>query len=97
MHKRKRPERVLIIGTGMAGLKLAHTLMKEDPRINIQFIEANDYVGGRLRTSKFDDVTVELGANWVHGMEGKSVNPIWKLVVEKQLTGRVVDDKHDKF
>ena len=75
------PDRkVIIIGAGMAGIKLAHTLAKKG--IKFVVLEASDYVGGRMKSIKFDNHIVEAGANWIHGkshpITGKT-NPIWTL------------------
>lgn len=42
---------VLIIGGGMAAIKLAHTL--SNAGINFQIIEVSDYLGGRVRCIDF--------------------------------------------
>lgn len=34
--------------------------------VNFVILEANDYLGGRVRKTTFDNKTFELGAQWVH-------------------------------
>ena len=52
----------------MAGIKLAHSMIKGNPNIKITILEANDYIGGRMRKHTFAGQTIERGANWVHGL-----------------------------
>ena len=57
---------VLILGAGMSGVAAARTLFEAGVR-NFLVLEARDEIGGRMRSAKFAGVTVELGANWIHG------------------------------
>ncbi|KAI3980452.1 hypothetical protein MKX01_038624 [Papaver californicum] len=42
--------------------------------------EATDRIGGRIKKTIFSGVSVEMGANWVEGVnEKKEVNPIWTM------------------
>jgi phytoene dehydrogenase-like protein len=64
---------VIIIGGGCAGLKAAETLYSNGVK-NILLLEALDRLGGRLHTIWINDdpkVPIELGANWIHGLEVK--------------------------
>lgn len=36
--------------------------------------------------TKFAGLNVEVGANWVEGVNGKQVNPIWTMVNKLKLT-----------
>jgi phytoene dehydrogenase-like protein len=40
-------------------------------------LEATDRIGGRIHNTKFAGVNVEMGANWVEGVNGDEMNPIW--------------------
>ncbi|MCL7024597.1 hypothetical protein MKW94_027505 [Papaver nudicaule] len=42
-------------------------------------LEATDRIGGRIKKTNFGGVSVELGANWVEGVNGNEVNPIWTM------------------
>ena len=77
MERNTCPNAVLIIGAGMASIKCAHSLIKGNPNIKITIIEANNYIGGRMCKAQFANETIEMGANWVHGLGWKKVNPIW--------------------
>ena len=50
-------------------------------------LEANDYIGGRICSTQFEGHTVELGANWISGLEETYDNPIWKLAQHVELQG----------
>ncbi|CAB9504908.1 specific histone demethylase 1B [Seminavis robusta] len=88
---------VVVVGAGAAGIKLAHTLWKESlPSKRIQkitILEANDYVGGRVRHFEFEGHTVERGANWISGREliENFDNPIWQLAKAIELQGQASD------
>jgi polyamine oxidase len=42
-------------------------------------LEATDRIGGRIHKTKFAGVNVESGANWVEGVNGDEMNPIWSM------------------
>lgn len=76
----KVPKKVIIIGAGMAGMKLAHTLTKHG--IDFVLIEHSKYMGGRIKCSFFENETVEEGCNWIIGSKSKKTkkeNPIWTM------------------
>ncbi|CAA6657429.1 unnamed protein product [Spirodela intermedia] len=65
---------VIIVGAGMSG------------RIkNILILEATNRIGGRICKAKFAGLNVEIGANWVEGVNGQEVNPIWTLANKLRL------------
>ncbi len=67
--------RVVVIGAGFAGLAAAKRLM--DAGHHVTVLEARDRIGGRVRTvSLADDVTAELGANWLQQGERNSLLPL---------------------
>jgi hypothetical protein len=60
----------IVIGAGMAGIAAASEIAKRGHRVLV--LEANDYIGGRIKTSSIllSDNSVfqfEEGANWIHG------------------------------
>jgi len=77
-----KPEDVLIIGAGVAGLAAWESLKKEG--IDALIIEASSRVGGRVHTSRdlIDGKPVELGASWIHGAQN---NPLWFRVTDRML------------
>ncbi|CAM6104229.1 unnamed protein product [Calypogeia fissa] len=64
----------------MAGKTLSENGVK-----NFVILEASEKIGGRIRSDEFAGLTVELGANWVEGVNGEKINPIWPLAMEVNL------------
>ncbi|KAF8263148.1 amine oxidase [Lactarius quietus] len=89
---------VLILGGGVAGIIAARTLAAQGIT-DFLIVEARDELGGRMRSTTFGapnrQLTVELGANWIHGtQEGDGpVNPIFELARKHNL-GVVDSDAH---
>lgn len=70
-----RGPRVLVIGAGIAGLGAARVL--HDAGLSVQVAEARGRIGGRIATSHaWPDLAVDLGASWIHGVDG---NPVTAL------------------
>ncbi|CAF1341824.1 unnamed protein product [Rotaria magnacalcarata] len=68
--------KVVIVGGGAAGLGAAKTL---GPDVNYLLIEAQDYIGGRIRTvDAAPDAVVDLGAQYIHGKTNNRVFEICK-------------------
>lgn len=85
------PQKLIVIGAGMAGLRLSETVLQHAPHTNITIVEANHYVGGRIRHARFASHTVEMGANWISGLENTYPNPVWNLARNVNLQGHFVD------
>ena len=73
---------VLILGAGMSGVSAARKLY--DSSVSFIILEAREKVGGRMRAVSFAGATVEMGANWIHGVDTNvnskyKVNPLWNL------------------
>lgn len=64
----------LVIGAGMAGLRAAQVLRQAGQRVLL--LEARNRLGGRTWTDDALGLPVDLGASWIHGLEG---NPIHTL------------------
>lgn len=73
--------KVLIIGAGMAGLSAAYHLSKNG-FTDYKLLEARNRVGGRIVQIKIGSESVELGANWIHGVLG---NPVYELAMQHGL------------
>lgn len=69
-----RHAKVIVIGAGIAGLAAARALV--DKNINVIILEARNRVGGRIWTDDSLGVPLDLGASWIHGING---NPITEL------------------
>lgn len=65
---------VVVIGAGISGLAAAKTLQENG--FTVIVLEAQDRVGGRLRTNRTLGVAFDEGASWIHGIRN---NPITQL------------------
>ncbi|EFJ34103.1 hypothetical protein SELMODRAFT_439136 [Selaginella moellendorffii] len=75
---------VIIVGAGMAGIMAANTL-SEAGIDDFVILEATDRIGGRMREADFAGKRIELGANWVEGVNETTTNPIWELANKHKL------------
>jgi thioredoxin reductase len=79
--------RVLILGTGITGVSAA-TQLRENGIHDVLVIEGADQVGGQLKQTMLGSYNVEMGAMWVHGVEG---NPMYELVKEYNISTVMTD------
>jgi len=56
---------VLVLGAGYSGLGAALYLEKNNNK-NFLVLEANDYIGGRVKNVMIDNASVPLGSGWIH-------------------------------
>jgi len=68
------PDRVLVIGAGIAGAAAASRLRANG--VEVIVLEARDRIGGRIHADQTWGAPVELGAAWIHGVTG---NPVTAL------------------
>lgn len=62
----------VVVGAGMAGLTAARLLARAGRRVVV--LEARDRVGGRVWTRRADGLVTDLGASWIHGVDGNPVD-----------------------
>ncbi|MBV7337445.1 FAD-dependent oxidoreductase [Chloroflexi bacterium TSY] len=72
---------VIIIGSGFAGLAAASTL--HDLGYTVTVLEARNRVGGRAYTRHDLGFPIDVGASWIHGVDG---NPVTHLVEQYDFT-----------
>ncbi|XP_064630026.1 spermine oxidase-like [Lineus longissimus] len=84
----KMSPKILVIGAGIAGLATCDYLTKHG-FTDFKVLEATSRTGGRIWSKNVDESCainkngmVELGANWIHGIER---NPIYKIADEHDL------------
>lgn len=91
MSQDAKPKRVVVIGAGASGIGAARTLSAAGAEVII--LEGRDRIGGRMRkhcltknllkssglgTNANHFVNIQLGANWIHGMEA-ATNPMFAV------------------
>lgn len=82
--------RVIVVGAGIAGIAAASRLQASGWEVVV--LEARDRIGGRIHTDRSWNLPIDLGASWVHGMEG---NPLIDLVQQFNLPTQITDyDNH---
>ena len=79
---------VLVLGAGISGLAAARTLV--DKGLSVIVLEARDRIGGRMWTDTSLGMPLDLGASWIHGVDG---NPITELA--KQFGAQTVASDYD--
>lgn len=82
---------VVIIGAGASGLATAFKLLQNGFQ-NVTVLEAADRIGGRINTIDFDGVTMDMGAQWIHGNEGNAAYEIAKnlsIADDPKIEGRL--------
>lgn len=65
---------VVVVGAGIAGLAAAQRLRATGTDVVV--LEAQDRVGGRLRTDRSLGIAFDEGASWIHGITGNPITPL---------------------
>jgi len=76
----------IIVGGGISGLAAAKSLTNAGECVKV--LEANDYIGGRIKAINVGGIKSELGATWIHGIKK---NPIKKLA--NKYNAKCVNEK----
>jgi predicted NAD/FAD-dependent oxidoreductase len=77
---------VVVIGAGASGLACARLLA--DAGLGVVVLEARDRIGGRVHTSTDTGSPLDLGASWIHGVDG---NPVTELAASVGIATAVTD------
>ncbi len=56
------PQRVVVVGAGIAGLSAAHAVRRAAPRLDVVVLEGSSSVGGKLARAEVGGVLVDVGA-----------------------------------
>ena len=89
-HPQKLP--ILIIGAGMSGLACAHALQQAGKSVVV--LEGRERVGGRMHSLTHQNAVFDLGASWIHGIEG---NPLWDLVQAQNIPTEIYNYDHSSY
>ena len=54
------PDSLLIVGAGMASVRLAQVVKEHRPETNTTIVEAKDYIGTRVRNMDLDGYSIEM-------------------------------------
>ncbi|MBT5037506.1 MAG: NAD(P)-binding protein, partial [Rhodospirillaceae bacterium] len=80
--------KVIVIGSGLAGLGAAKTLAEEGAEVIV--LEAKPHIGGRLFTDFALGPPFEVGAGWIPGPSAE--NPVTRLAEAVDAQTVVTDD-----
>lgn len=84
---------VIVIGAGISGLAAAKRLKEKGFEVTV--LEAQEKVGGRLKTNRSLGIPFDEGASWIHGING---NPITNLAQQAGMqTFETVDDSRKSY
>ncbi|WP_053435924.1 FAD-dependent oxidoreductase [Sporosarcina globispora] len=87
----KPKKNVVIVGAGISGLAAAAHLSKKG--MNVTVLEGRNRIGGRIWTDRsIDNIPLDMGASWVHGIKG---NPIYDLAKKNKIDTSITNyDSH---
>ena len=82
-------KKVLILGAGAAGITAAKTLYDQGIT-DFLVLEAQDYIGGRIKAVPFAGMKIEEGANWISFAEEED-NPLLPLRNKHNMKGHMLN------
>lgn len=81
---------IIIIGAGLSGITAADYLLKYNNNYKILLLEARDRLGGRTETIKYNNISMDLGGQWI---SDKHTN-ILKYI--KKFSLKLIDQYYDE-
>jgi polyamine oxidase len=69
-------DQIIVVGAGIAGITAAKKLQTQGYRVII--LEGRDRIGGRIWTDNSLGVPLDLGAAWIHTIDGNPISPLVK-------------------
>ncbi|MGJ3233088.1 MAG: FAD-dependent oxidoreductase [Oceanicaulis sp.] len=78
--------RIAIVGAGAAGLAAAQVLAEAGLEVTVY--EARARIGGRIHTDRSLGVALDLGASWIHGLDGNPVTELADRVGARRVVTR---------
>lgn len=75
----------------------AAKVLAENGVEDVVILEAADQIGGRILKKDFGGVPVELGAGWIAGVGGKTLNPVWELAAKSGLRTKFSDYSNARY
>ncbi|MDX2070695.1 MAG: NAD(P)/FAD-dependent oxidoreductase [Haliscomenobacter sp.] len=82
---------VIVVGAGIAGLAAAQRLKNKG--FTVSLLEAQEKVGGRLRSNRSLGIAFDEGASWIHGI---TKNPITDLAEQAGMKSFHTEDSSRK-
>lgn len=79
---------IIVVGAGISGLAAAKKLKEQG--FNVIILEAQDKVGGRLRSNRTLGIAFDEGASWIHGVNN---NPLTTLAKQAGMHSAFTDDE----
>ena len=84
---------VVIVGGGVTGLTVAHTLMTSNPSLDIALVELEEKLGGKIVTERVNGFVIEGGPDSFISYKPWAMELCRKLGLENRFTGTNRDQK----